>query len=142
MENCRIIELTADTSWDLSEVTSACVNTSTYETLDEMAHRTIRARGNSPQPNDNFCCSSNLSVNEPTSMIRCMLSSVHGAIAHCDDVLIAYIGAKDRHSCVTLETDAKKFRCGLEIAQRALETATQRGVALSLHSPFASQIPC
>ena len=62
-----------------------------------------------------------------------MISSVHVATAHRDDVYIACVGAKDRHYRVMPEIVAKKFRCELETAQRTLETTTQCGVCHSLH---------
>ena len=68
MENCRIIELTADPPWDPSEVTIACVNKPLYETLDETTHRSIRALGNClsrPNDDDVDCCS-DLSIYEAT----------------------------------------------------------------------------
>ena len=46
---------------------------------------------------------------------------------------MAFVGAKDRHSQVTAETVARKFRCGLETAQRTLKTTTQRGVRHAVH---------
>jgi hypothetical protein len=66
-------------------------------------------------------------------MIQRMISSVHVATAHRDDVYIACVGAKDRHYRVMPEIVAKKFRCELETAQRTLKTTTQCGVRHSLH---------
>ncbi len=66
-------------------------------------------------------------------MVRRMISSVNVAIAHRDESSIAFVGAKDRHSRVTPESVAKKFRCGLETDQRTLKTTTQRGVRHSVH---------
>ena len=56
-----------------------------------------------------------------------MISAVQIATSHRDDQ-IAYVGARDRHSQVTAETVARKFRCGLETAQKTLKATTQRGV--------------
>lgn len=67
MENCRIIELTADTPWNPSEVTIANVNAAKLETLEEVTYRTICAMGNIPRltPDDHADCS-DLSPYEPT----------------------------------------------------------------------------
>ena len=54
------------------------------------------------------------------------------ATAH-RDVNISFVGSKDRHSQVNAETVARKFRCGIETAQRTLKTTTQRGVRHSIH---------
>ena len=55
------------------------------------------------------------------------------ATSYREPTQIAFIGAKDRHSQVTAEIVARKFRCGLEMAKRALQTTTQRGVRQALH---------
>jgi hypothetical protein len=112
VENYRIVELTAHAPWDPSEVTIACVNTPLYETFDEVTHRLISALSNRlPRLNDDNDCCSDLSIYEATRMIQRMTSSVHVATGHRDDVFIAYVGAKDRHSRVTPDTVAMKFRC-------------------------------
>ena len=129
MENCRIVKLTLDVRWNPSQVTFASVTPLANETLEMVTHRTVCALDNVPRFDDDDCtCCSDLSVYEPTHMLRRMVSSVHVATSHRDDYTIAYIGAKDRHSRVTPETVAKKFRCGLETAQRTLKTTTQRGI--------------
>jgi hypothetical protein len=46
---------------------------------------------------------------------------------------VAFIGAKNRHSHVSAEEVARKFRCGLETAKRTLKTTTQYGVRHALH---------
>ena len=80
-------------------------------------------------------CGSDLSVLEPASFIRRMVSAVNVATAHRenDEVGLAFVGAKERHSQVSAETVARKFRCGLETAQRTLKTTTQRGVRHAMH---------
>ncbi|KAI2502057.1 Reverse transcriptase (RNA-dependent DNA polymerase) [Fragilaria crotonensis] len=61
-----------------------------------------------------------------------MISAVQIATSYRDDQ-IAYVGARDRHSQVTAEVVARKFRCGLETAQKTLKATTQRGVRHSMH---------
>ncbi len=128
MEHCRIIKLTVDPPWNPTEVTIACMQTLTGETLEETTYRTICAIDHSiPRCNVACACHSDLSVYDTSHMIQRMISSVNVATAHRDEPSIAYVGAKDRHSRVTPEAVAKKFRCGLETAQRTLKTTTQRG---------------
>jgi hypothetical protein len=132
MENCRIVELTIDAPWNPSEVTIASVNT-LHETMEEVTYRTVCAIDHVPQPSVERICQSNLSIFDPARMLRHMVSSVNITTAHRDDTRIAYIGAKDRHSRVTPETVAMKFRCGLETAKKTLKATTQRGVRHSVH---------
>jgi hypothetical protein len=79
-------------------------------------------------------CGSDLSVFETESLARRMVSSVHVSTAHRDDsAQVAFVGAKDRHSQVSPEAVARKFRCGLETARRTLKTTIQRGVRHAIH---------
>jgi hypothetical protein len=123
--NCRIIELTADVPWNPTEANIAGVQILRGRTLEDTTYKTICAIGNIPRCNDACKCNSNLSVYDTNHMIRHMISSVKVSTAHRDDLSIAYVGARDRHSRVTPETVAKTFRCGLEAAQRTLKTTTQ-----------------
>ncbi len=139
MENCRIVELTVDAPWNPSDVTIACIGISHVAgtTLEETTYQSICAIDQVPKLPDGACdCPSDLSVFDPSHMVRRMVSSVHIATAHRDEASIAFIGAKDRHSRVTPETVARKFRCGLETAQRTLKTTTQRGVRHSAIHPL------
>ena len=68
------------------------------------------------------------------SLARRMVPSVHVATAHRNDsAQVAFVGAKDRHSQVSPETVARKFRCGIETARRTLKTTTHRGVRHAIH---------
>ncbi len=135
MENSRIVELTLDVPWNPSQVTIASVTPLANETLEVATHRTVFALDNVPRFDDVDCTCyySDLSVYEPTRMLQRMVSSVQVATAHRNDYTIAYVGAKHRHSRITPETVAKKFRCGLETAQRTVKTTTQRGVRHAIH---------
>ena len=133
MQNCQIIEVTADEPWNPSEVAIATLTARHDETLEEAILSNIRAVEAVRQPDNPCTCRPDLCVHDPTWMIWSMVSAVHVATAHRDKVSVAYVGAKDRHSRVTPETVARKFRCGLETAQRTLKTTTQRGVRHSLH---------
>ena len=72
---------------------------------------------------------SDLTVYDQSSMVTRMVGAVKIATAYRDHATmnVSYVGAKDRHSRVTAETVAKRFRCGIETAQKTLKTTTQRG---------------
>jgi hypothetical protein len=65
-------------------------------------------------------------------MITKMIGDVSIATAHREKQ-VSFVGSKDRHSQVNAETVAKRFRCGIETAQKTLKATTQRGVRQSLH---------
>ena len=54
-----------------------------------------------------------------------------------DDVssvrMTAALAARGRHSRVTVEEVAQKFKCGLEMAKKTLKVTTQAGVRQALH---------
>ncbi|KAI2490038.1 Reverse transcriptase (RNA-dependent DNA polymerase) [Fragilaria crotonensis] len=66
------------------------------------------------------------------TLLSRMIGNVNVATAH-REVNVSFVGSKERHSQVNAETVARKFRCGLETAQRTLKTTTQRGVRQSIH---------
>ena len=48
-------------------------------------------------------------------------------------VNVSYLGVKNRHSQITAEAVARKFRCGLETAKQTLKSTTQYGVRQAIH---------
>jgi hypothetical protein len=62
-------------------------------------------------------------VYDENLMLKRMISSVK----------ISFIGAKNRHSQVTAEEVARKFRCGLETAKQTLKMTTQHAVQQAIH---------
>jgi hypothetical protein len=74
------------------------------------------------------CCTSDLFVYNDAKMISKMIGTVALTTAHRDTHHTAFIRTKDRHSQVNAETVAKRFRCGLETAQKTLKATMQRGV--------------
>jgi hypothetical protein len=46
---------------------------------------------------------------------------------------IAYIGAKNRHTQITAEEVARKFRCGIKTEKLTLQSTTQHGVRQAIH---------
>ncbi len=71
-----------------------------------------------------------------------MVSIVRRTTYNCDncDQQLAFIGLKDCHLQVTAETVTRKFRCGLETAQRTLKTTAQCGVRDAMH-PLRRRYP-
>ena len=135
--NCRIVELTIDAPWNPGEVNIALLSSHDEHTLEAQTYRSLCAMDRIPRC-INQCtteceCGSDLSVFDSASMTRRMISSVQIATSHRDDSSISYVGARDRHSQVTAETVARKFRCGLETAQKTLKATTQRGVRHAMH---------
>jgi hypothetical protein len=69
---------------------------------------------------------------DDTTLLKRMIGNVNVATAH-REVSLSFVGSKDRHSHVNAETVARKFRCGIETAQRTMKTTTQRGVRQTIH---------
>jgi hypothetical protein len=46
---------------------------------------------------------------------------------------VSFLGAKNRHSHVTVEEVARRFRCGIKTARRTLKTTTQNGIRHAIH---------
>jgi hypothetical protein len=136
-EHCRIIELTADTPWNPGEVNISAVASNNLS-MEQVTYRNVCAMERIPRCEscEERCnCGSDLSAFEPAPFIQRMVSAVKVATANrnSETVQLAFVGAKDRHSQVSAETIARKFRCGLETAQRTLKTTTQRGVRHAIH---------
>ena len=137
-ENCRIIDLTIDMPWNPGEVNISATAASNELTIEQVTYRHICALERIPRCascGEQCSCGSDLAVLDPASFIRRMVSAVHVATTNRenDDIRVAFVGAKDRHSQVSTETVARKFRCGLETAQRTLKTTTQRGIRHAIH---------
>ena len=135
-ENCRIVELTLDTPWNPGDVNIALLS-SNNSTHEQTTYRHLCAMERIPRCT-NDCraeceCGSDLSVFDQDSMTRRMISAVQIATSYREEQSISFVGAKDRHSQVTAETVARKFRCGLETAQKTLKATTQRGVRHAMH---------
>ncbi len=61
-----------------------------------------------------------------------MIGNVNVATAH-RELNFSFMGSKDRYSLVNATTMARKFRCGIETAQRTLKTTTQRSDHQTIH---------
>ena len=137
-ENCRTIEMTADAPWNPAEVNIAQVATapSSLPPIEVSEYRKICALNGTIKSriDDDDGDESDLSVFTPSIMMKRMVGAVNIATAYREQPAnIAFVGAKDRHSQVNAETIARKFRCGVETAQKTLKTTTQRGVRQAIH---------
>ena len=122
LENCRVVEMTMDTPWNPAEVHIRRVGV----VPDDMERATMREictmqrvptfkRGKQCD-----CCDSDLSVYDDAAMITKMIGDVSVATAH-RELQVSLISSKDRHSQINAETVARRFRCGIETAQKMLK---------------------
>jgi Reverse transcriptase (RNA-dependent DNA polymerase) len=132
LENCKTIEVTDESVWNPSNVTIANIATTSDLPLVEMLTRRTLSSLNVTNKDipDDTC--NDLTPYDDATLLNRMIGNVKVATAH-RDANISFVGSKDRHSNVNAETVARKFRCGIETAQRTLKTTTQRGVRHSIH---------
>ena len=139
MENCRVIEMTDDNPWNPMAVNIASVGSS-IPSIEATTYRQVCAldgilkKGCDIYECECRCQDSDLSVFDSASLVHRMVSAVNVATASREQMVsVSFIGAKDRHSQVNAETIARKFRCGIETAQKTLKATTQRGVRQAIH---------
>ncbi|KAI2499224.1 Reverse transcriptase (RNA-dependent DNA polymerase) [Fragilaria crotonensis] len=117
LDNCRVVEMTLDSPWNPAEVHIRGVRIAKSTDLEHRTLREVCALANIPRCSSGkhcHCCDSDMSVFHDATMITKM------------------VGA-DRHSRVNPETVAKRFRCGIETAQKTLKATTQRGIRQAMH---------
>ena len=134
LENCRVVEMTMDSPWSPSEVSIRSMMTDSTDS-ETRTMREVCALTNVQKCVNGktcSCCTSDLSVYNEATLITKMVGAVCVATAHRDPT-VSFIGSKDRHSQVNAETVAKRFRCGIETAQKTLKATTQRGVRQAMH---------
>jgi hypothetical protein len=78
------------------------------------------------------CYNLDQSVYDDAMMITKMIGGVSIVTAH-RELQVSFVGTKDRHSHSNAEAVAKRFRCGIETAQKTQKATTQRGVWQLLH---------
>ena len=132
LENCKSIEVTNSTVWNPSNVTIASITTNSDLPLVEVLTRRTLASLNVVDKNISGETHSELTPYDDATLLKRMIGNVNVATAH-REVNVSFVGSKDRHSQVNPETVARKFRCGIETAQRTLKTTTQRGVQHTIH---------
>jgi hypothetical protein len=98
LQNCRIVTVTSDEVWDPTKVRIAAVSPNGSRDPDDgRLENPLRAISD---------------AYDESIMLKQMISAVR--VSRTSNV--AYLGTKNRHSQVTAEEVAKKFRCGLEMA--------------------------
>ena len=134
LENCKVIQVTDETVWDPSTVTISSIVTGVTDVplIETITRRQIMSMNTKPNDNSIQDDYSDLTSFDEAAFVRRMIGAVHVATAHRDSN-VSFVGSKDRHSQVNAETVARKFRCGIETAQRTLKTTTQRGVRHAIH---------
>ena len=132
LENCKTIQVTDDTVWNPANVTIATIDTTSDLPLVEVLMRRNLSSLNVSNKSIPEITENDLTPYDDATLLNRMIGNVKVATAH-RDAHVAFVGSKDRHSNVNAETVARKFRCGIETAQRTLKTTTQRGVRHSIH---------
>ena len=134
LENCKTIQVTDDTVWDPSSVSIASVTVTSDLPLVEISERRKilsmnLINNNMPPANESY---NDLMPYNDATLLNRMIGNVRVATAY-RDVNVSFVGSKDRHSRKNAETVARRFRCGIETAQRTLKTTTQRGIRHAIH---------
>ena len=134
LDNCKIVQVTDETLWEPSSVSIAGVmaTVSDLPLIEVTERRKISSMSVGNATNLTGEYDNDLVPFDDAAFLNRMIGNVHVATAY-RDVNVAFIGSKDRHSRVNAETVARKFRCGIETAQRTLRTTTQRGVRYAVH---------
>jgi hypothetical protein len=143
MENSKIFVMTDDDTWDPATVRIARVGSGPICEAEAQARVRLRSLTRSnvgPASKLEGQILSNVSnVYNDDAFIQRIVGAINVAthVTTKDQVRnvnqISFIGTKDRHSQVTAEEVARKFRCGIEIAKQTLKTTTQRGVRHAIH---------
>jgi hypothetical protein len=138
LDNCRIIVMTDESAWDPTTVSIATVTSEPI--IKPSCHdtpRTIIPANELRHISDTY---------DDTALLQAMVSSVNIATYRrcvtpsCDEddvdtpaAQVSFVGARNRHSQVTPEEVARKFKCGLDTAKQTLKTTTQYGVRHAIH---------
>jgi hypothetical protein len=116
LENCRTFVMTHDSTWEPTTVTIATVTPTNAQAIDDRVSTELSSVSDV--------------YDDPTFLTR-----VIGAV-NIHDIRTrntAYIGVRDRHSHVSVEEVARKFKCGIEAARQTLKATTQLGIRHAIH---------
>jgi hypothetical protein len=117
MQNCHIIVMTDDSPWDSSTIKIAAVSPTGVK--DQYIER--------ERSTDNPALTGLSEVYDDSMLLQKMVSAVNISPKSLRSN-VSYLGTKNRHSQVTAEEVAWKFRCGIETAKQTLKSTTQHGV--------------
>jgi hypothetical protein len=132
LENCKHIPMTDDSLWNPSQVTIATIATTSDLPLIEILTRQNISSIHVVDKALSEEMYNDLTPYDDARFLNRMIGNVNVATAH-RELHISFMGSKNRHSQVIAETVARKFRCGIETAQRTLKTTTQRGIRQTIH---------
>jgi hypothetical protein len=123
LENCKHVEMKDDSLWNPSQVTiSNVTSTQDLPLVEVLPRRNILSLHvmNKALSNETY---NDLTSYDEARFLNRMIGNVNVATAH-RDLNVYFMESKDRHSQVNAETVARKFRCGIETAQRTLKTTS------------------
>jgi hypothetical protein len=123
MDNCQVFVMTHDSTWDPMTVQISAV--APVHPLHTLA--TLKANQESPKsPEPDNALLSMSNVYDDFTFLSRAISTVH--IHDIRTSQASYMVARNRHSHVSVEEVARKFKCRLDIARQTLKTTTQYGV--------------
>jgi hypothetical protein len=113
--------MTHDSTWDPTTVQISSVTPSHH------LHTNATLKSNQESPKQTQVDHELISMSEAYDKYT-FLSQMVKAVRVYDSQTstVSYVGARSRHSHVSVEEVAKKFKCGIEIAQQTLKTTIWR----------------
>jgi hypothetical protein len=134
MDNCRMIVMTDDAVWEPDNVSIAQILSDRDSYSDELS--SISDVFSDIQLTSRMVYAVQIHTIKRESLTNSLLekrTSHHENRISDTTNNISYLIAKNRHSHVTAEEVAKRFRCGLETARRTLKSTTQNGIRHAIH---------
>jgi hypothetical protein len=137
MDNCRTIVMTDDAIWEPDNVSIAQISSDRDSYSDELylisdVFSDIRLTSKMVSAVQVHTIKREPLTN--SSLLEKRTDTNHeNQTANMINKNISYLIAKNRHSHITAEEVAKRFRCGLETARRTLKATTQNGIRHAIH---------
>ena len=148
LQDCRHVTMTSDERWNPATVFLAAMRRLRLREEDiywQISSFTVRADDRVSDSFEHHLLTNISDVYNDRRLGERMISAINIAMhIRQDDVnrrddanwqedvssvrMTAALTARDRHSRVTVEKVARKFKCGLETAKRTLKVTTQAGV--------------
>ena len=153
LQDCRHVTMTSDERWNPATVSLAAMRRLWSREEDiywQISSFTVRADDRVSDSFEHHLLTDISDVYDDRRLAERMISAINIAThIRQDDVdrrddadwqedvrsvrMTAALTARDRHSRVTVEEVARKFKCGLETAKKTLKVTTQAGVRQALH---------
>ena len=138
LDECRHVTMTSDEVWDPVTVNIAALRRRSREEEEKSQLCSLGSEPHSEQSTlERGILGSVSEVYDDVEFTKRMIANVNIVthVRHEDDsvMTIGAIGARNRHSVVTAEEVARKFKCGLDTAKQTLKVTTQRGIRHALH---------